>query len=296
MRRAAVRPTLSIMTIDRRTLLRRMGRAAAAGTFGAALAATAPGRPARRADRQAPVAPPGAPHAVADESARWTALRPPVVPRGVWQTEGVPAHLGGPHPSAASIRAVFVHHTDSGNDYAPGDVPRMIESFYDGHIEDNDWDDIGYNFLVDRTGTVYEGRAGGIDNAVIGAHTKGFNVGTVGIAAIGSFGPGERVPEPLLEAIARLSAWKLGRYGVDPRARTLLTSTSDEARYRRGERALFHTVAGHRDGYRTDCPGDALYGLLPAVRRRAYVLQGSVGPPGIRGCPVPPSFLRRAPT
>jgi N-acetylmuramoyl-L-alanine amidase len=210
-----------------------------------------------------------------------------VVPRSVWQTDSVRTRHRL-HPCALGIQAVFVHHTDSGNRYSRRDVPRMIQSFYDDHIEGRDWDDIGYNFLVDRMGNVYEGRAGGIDNAVIGAHTVGFNVGTVGIAAIGSFGPGVDVPAPLLESIARIAAWKLGRYGVDARARTVLISTNNQARYRAGEHAVFRTVSGHRDGYQTICPGDALYRALPAIRRRAFQLQRRRAGLGAPGLPMAP--------
>jgi hypothetical protein len=262
------------MTIDRRTMLRGLGRTVAAGALGTALAATAgvrqphPGDGPRTAPR-APVDLLAAPH-------------PHVVPRSAWSTGAISAK-GGTHPYAPGIRAVFVHHTDSGNGYSREDVPRLIQSFYDDHIEGNDWDDIGYNFLVDRMGTIYEGRAGGIDNAVIGAHTLGFNVGTVGIAAIGSFGPGMGVPDAMLESVAALAAWKLGMYGVDARATTVLASSNDGARYRRGDRAVFSTVSGHRDGYETTCPGDALYAALPAIRQRAHLLQGRAAPgtPGL---------------
>jgi hypothetical protein len=278
-----------IMAIDRRTMLRGMGRVAAAGGFGAALAAAASVRPSGPTAPGVPAAPVARPRTLAGAAARWAAIRPSVVPRAAWRTDkgNVSAHAR-PHPCAPAVTAVFIHHTDTGNRYTRRDVPRMIQSFYDDHIEDNDWDDIGYNFLVDRMGNVYEGRAGGIDNAVIGAHTVGFNIGTVGIAAIGSFGAGQDVPEPMLASIARLAAWKLGRYGVDARGRAVLTSSSDRARYRKGEHAVFHAVSGHRDGYTTTCPGDALYGLLPAVRDRAFALQRGVGPLRGTGAPVPP--------
>ncbi len=294
MRHPGARLSLKIMTIDRRTMLRGMGRAAAIGAIGAASLATATyDRPPNlSADGGATEA---RPRPLVPAPDRWAANRPAVVPRIAWRTDAVPAHHE-PHPCASAVRAVFVHHTDSGNDYTRADVPRLIQSFYDDHIEGHDWDDIGYNFLVDRMGTIYEGRAGGIDNAVIGAHTLGFNIGTVGIAAIGSFDAGAKVPEPMLESIARIAAWKLGRYGVDSRGRTVLVSTSDEARFAKGRRAVFHTISGHRDGYCTTCPGDALYGLLPDVRRRAFHLQGKARSPGVPQHPVPPSFLLRTPT
>ncbi len=261
------------MTIDRRTMLRSLGRTAAAGAIGTVLAATAGVRQPQPTDRRHSTA-----HRAVDLLA---APHPDIVPRTVWRTDTIRTR-GGAHPCAPEVRAVFVHHTDSGNAYTRAEVPRMIQSFYDDHIEGKDWDDIGYNFLVDRMGTIYEGRSGGVDNAVIGAHTLGFNIGTAGIAAIGSFGPGMRVPGPMLDAIASLVAWKLGMYGVDARASAVLVSSNDGARFRRGDRAAFRTVSGHRDGYETTCPGDALYASLPAIRLRARALQGRAAP-GVPG-------------
>jgi uncharacterized protein with LGFP repeats len=260
-----------VMTIDRRMLLRGMGRAATAGLIGAALAAGDAGRRATTARQARPT------HLLAEPAAPWAAARPAVVPRTVWQA--APVGRRKPDLTASAVKAVFIHHTNSGNDYTRTEVPDLIRYLSGDHTENRDWDDVGYNFFVDRTGTIYEGRAGGIANPVVGAHTMGFNVGTVGIAAIGSFGAGSTVPAPMLEAIAQLSAWKLGLYGVDPRGSTVLVSTNDASKYPEGSRVVFHTISGHRDGYWTRCPGAALYTLLPQIRDRAARLQSRpVGP------------------
>jgi uncharacterized protein with LGFP repeats len=136
------------------------------------------------------------------------------------------------------------------------------------------WDDIGYNFVVDRCGTVYEGRAGGVERAVTGAHTQGFNHGTTGIAALGTFTAGMPVPRPMIRAIAALSAWKLGLTGTDPRARVRLVSSNGLSRYAAGTTAELPALAGHNDGYMTSCPGAALHARLPEIRRLAARLQG----------------------
>jgi hypothetical protein len=112
---------------------------------------------------------------------------------------------------------------------------------------------------------------------VIGAHTLGFNIGTAGIAAVGSFEDGVTVPKPMEEAIARLIAWKLGLAGVDPRGTTTLTSTDSGARVPKGQSKVFNTVSGHRDGGWTFCPGGALYADLPKIRAEAARLQGRPG-------------------
>ncbi|MDT9684652.1 peptidoglycan recognition protein [Streptomyces sp. TRM76323] len=197
--------------------------------------------------------------------------RPMIVPRTAWRAETVSTAPAARYASA--VRAAVIHHTSTPNGYDCASVPATLRDLYAGHAHGRDWDDIGYNFLVDACGTIYEGRAGGVDRPVIGAHTKGFNEGTVGIAAIGTFSEGTRVPEPMLDAIARLVAWKLDPSGADPRGTVTLVSTSDESRFPEGTTAVLPVVGGHMDGYATRCPGAALYAKLPDISARAARLQ-----------------------
>ncbi|MDX2727621.1 peptidoglycan recognition protein [Streptomyces sp. PA03-2a] len=213
------------------------------------------------------------------------AQRPTIVSRAQWRADETKrdahAHYAG------GVTAIFIHHTDTPNDYDCADVPLTLRNLYTGQTRDRDWGDLGYNFLVDRCGNVYEGRAGGVDRPVVGSHTQGFNQGTAGIAAIGTFGRGTQVPEPMEHAIAALAAWKLGLRGVDPRSKVRLTSTNDKSRYPKGTSAEFDVISGHRDGNETDCPGDALFARLPAIRDMAAELQGrSAGAPSSVGIPV----------
>ena len=108
---------------------------------------------------------------------------PPVVPRSAWGAdESIVKHA----PSyAPAIRFAVVHHTAGTNDYRPAQAAAILRGIELYHVKSNGWNDIGYNFLVDRFGTVYEGRAGGIDRNVIGAHALGFNTGSVGVARDG---------------------------------------------------------------------------------------------------------------
>ncbi|MCX4233102.1 peptidoglycan recognition protein family protein [Streptomyces ortus] len=200
------------------------------------------------------------------------APKPPIVPRDRWL--GDAASTQPPTRYADRVSAVFVHHTDSPNGYDCADAPRIIQYLYTGQAGVRHWDDIGYNFLVDRCGTVYEGRAGGVERAVVGAHTQGFNVGTAGIAALGTFTAGVPVPKAMTDAIAAVAAWKLGLTGVDPRAPVRLVSTNSLSKYPAGTRATFTAVSGHTDGYWTACPGAALTARLPAIRQQAARLQG----------------------
>jgi hypothetical protein len=193
-------------------------------------------------------------------------LRPVVVSRTAWHA--IPRAVAGPPLYDPEVKAVFVHHTDNPNDYdCRRDVPAMLRNIELSHMAQG-WDDLGYNFVVDRCGTIYEGRAGGVDAAVRGAHTEGFNVETVGIAALGNFGPGQKVPQPMLESIAAIAAWKLAP-GIDPRGKVRLVSTDSRSRFPKGTTADLNTISGHRDAYETDCPGDALYAKLPWIRQAA---------------------------
>ena len=213
------------------------------------------------------------------------ALRPVVVLRTAWHAdEGAvrdkPVYDTG-------VRAVFIHHTDNPNDYdCRTDVPAMLRAMEQTHIAQG-WDDIGYNFVVDKCGGIWEGRAGGIDRAVQGAHSEGFNIGTVGIAALGHFGAGLPVPEPMLRAIARIAAWKLAP-DVDPLGKVRLVSSNDRSRFPRGTAVTLNAISGHRDVYETDCPGDALYAALPWIRRTAAQLRkDATWPAGMPARPAP---------
>jgi hypothetical protein len=270
------------MLVDRRLILRRMAQAALA-CGATAMAARAPGVPQAAARVPARPAPAG-PGAI-----RWVVDQPAIVPRGTWDTTN---QSGLPAPQYANaVRAVFVHHTDSGNDYRPGEVPAIIGSIDADQTGRRGWDDIGYNFLVDRFGTIYEGRHGGIDKPVIGAHSSGFNRDTAGIAAIGTFTDAAVVPEAMVDAITRLIAWKLALAGVDPRSSTTLTCSNSLSRFGAGDRATFNAVSGHRDADCTLCPGSTLYATLPRIRTEAARTQVHTrhAEPGTASCPHPPA-------
>lgn len=170
------------------------------------------------------------------------------------------------------VKAAFVHHTASGNKYRCSQAASVIRGIYRYHVKSMGWRDIGYNFLVDKCGTVYEGRAGGVAKAVMGAHTLGFNTNSMGIAVLGSFGA-SKPPAAALKAIARLTAWKLGLYGANPRGKTYLKSGGGNL-YRKGKNVRLNVISGHRDGFATDCPGTQLYRKLGTARSTAARYQG----------------------
>ncbi|MFE9422317.1 N-acetylmuramoyl-L-alanine amidase [Kitasatospora sp. NPDC006697] len=199
------------------------------------------------------------------------APRPGIVTRSGW---GADESLRQPgYAYTGDVREVFVHHTDTGNDYACSDSPKLIRAIYQYHVKTNGWRDIGYNFLVDKCGTIFEGRAGGVSRPVLGAHTLGFNTDSAGVAALGTFS-GSDAPQAQLDGIAKIAAWKLGLTGRDARGSAVLTSANSGSRYPEGTSHTFAAISGHRDAFNTDCPGGRLFDRLPAIRDWAAHLQG----------------------
>ncbi|MFH8349419.1 N-acetylmuramoyl-L-alanine amidase [Streptomyces sp. NPDC018045] len=171
-----------------------------------------------------------------------------------------------------SVRAAFVHHSATGNNYTCRQAPSVLRGIYRFHVKSSGWRDMGYNFLIDKCGTIYEGRAGGVAKPVMGAHTRGFNHDSMGIAVLGTF-ENANPPASAVSAVAKLTAWKLGLYGVNPRATTSLVSGGGNL-FKKGTRAKLHAISGHRDGFNTECPGDRLYSKLGTARSAAARLQG----------------------
>lgn len=200
-----------------------------------------------------------------------TVPKPPIVSRAGWGADEslspeAPEYLNG-------VKAVFVHHTAETNNYSCADSAAIVRGLYAYHVKANGWKDLGYNFVVDKCGTVFEGRKGGVDRPVFGAHTYGFNRDTAGIAVIGTY-TDAAAPTAATTAVARVAAWKLGQYKVDPAGTTTLTAGATGGnfagtKFTSGKAYTFNTVSGHRDGFNTQCPGTKLYGQLPAIRSLA---------------------------
>jgi len=187
---------------------------------------------------------------------------------------------GGCAPrSAASygdLQLAFVHHTVTANDYTPEESAGIVLGICRYHRDHNKWNDLGYNFLVDRYGQIFEGRAGGIEQPVIGAQAEGYNRLSTGVACIGNFG--RLAPDaPALESLAKLIAWKLSLHGVPCEGQVTVESGGGSSnRYANGTPVTLERIAGHRDGDKTSCPGQALYDQLPALRARASALAGPI--------------------
>jgi N-acetylmuramoyl-L-alanine amidase len=168
-----------------------------------------------------------------------------IVSRSSWGGDLPWACPGG--PEYAHVGTAIVHHTVNSNFYGPGDTVGMIRGIWAYHVLSLGYCDIAYNFIIDNYGTPFEGRMGGIDQPVIGAHSLNFNRGTTGIALLGTFSfvtPSSGA----LGTLENLIRWKLKVHGVNP--------FDDPAA----------DILGHRDVFPTECPGQALYNYLPYTR------------------------------
>lgn len=189
--------------------------------------------------------------------------RPRLLSRSDWGADD--SWRDGKPVMCRTIHQVHVHHTASGNDYSRGDVPALIRSMYRYHTQSLGWSDIGYNFLVDKFGRTWVGRAGGPGRPVRGAHTLGFNNTSMGVAVIGNLET-TGVTSKTVTALVKLAAWKLDKYRRRPSGKVRVYCTGSD-KYRRGWVKL-RVIDGHRDTNDTACPGQSLYAKLPAIRRR----------------------------
>jgi len=188
--------------------------------------------------------------------------KPSIYSRRQWGADESVREAGP--PDYHEVRGGFVHHTVNTNSYTKAQVPGIIRSIYAYHVRSRGWRDIGYNFLVDKFGRIWEGRYGGVDRPVVGAHTSGYNSYGFGASAIGNF-DNVAPPTALVNAFGTLFAWKLSLHGV----------RGNKGSTRIGDRTFSHAIMGHRDAGSTACPGRYLYAKLSTIRSQAGSKQAS---------------------
>jgi peptidoglycan hydrolase-like protein with peptidoglycan-binding domain len=192
--------------------------------------------------------------------------KPVILTRAAW---GADESLRRAAPSYAKIQVGFVHHTDSGNNYTRAQVPAMIRGIYAYHVKSKGWNDIAYNFLVDRFGRAWEGRYGGMDKAVVGAHTQNFNSVGMAISAIGNFETAA-APAVMTDTYKKVFAWKFSLAKIPATGKIVLHGVN------------LNRISGHRDAGQTACPGRNLYAKLGVIRAGTAAIMGA--PPVV----VPP--------
>jgi hypothetical protein len=216
--------------------------------------------------------------------------QPAIIARSSWASAAckprVPAVFG-------AVQLAFVHHTVSSNAYSASQSAAMVRSICLFHKYGNGWNDIGYNFVVDRYGQIFEARAGGSDEAIVGAQAGGYNVYSTGVALLGTFsggGPNRQT----FNALSHLLAWKLSVHGIELPGTVTVQVTSQGApysRYRAGSRVRLNRIAGHRDGDTTSCPGTGMYRQLPRLRQVVRGLAGTVGALSLQGQAAQPGSV-----
>lgn len=211
--------------------------------------------------------------------------QPPIIARSAWGGDLKPRTS----PVYGNVQLAFVHHSVNANGYSSAEVPAMLRSIYQFHTYVRGWNDIGYNFAVDAYGRIWEARAGGIDQAVVGAQAGGYNLESFGAVLLGDFAA--TLPtNAARSALARLVAWKLALHGVPISGHVTVEVDPSDAFYthfRPGQLVTLPRIAGHRDGCTTDCPGDDMYvNGMPPLRRSVAQQVGrqvkvtlEVGPP-----------------
>jgi hypothetical protein len=194
----------------------------------------------------------------------FVASSPTIITRAQW---GANEKIRRKDPKIADdVHLAIVHHTAGSNSYSRSQSAAIVRAIEVYHVLGNGWDDIGYNFLVDKYGQVFEGRWGGMEKAVVGAHAMGFNYGSVGVALMGNYnGAGLTAPERA--SLVKLLAWRLDLAHVDPLSRVTRVSTGNP-KYSRGDSVLLRAISGHRDAYPTSCPGSNVYAELPSITRQ----------------------------
>lgn len=191
------------------------------------------------------------------------AAQPTIISRAGW---GADESLRSCSPSYGStVKALTLHHTAGSNSYTAAESASIVRGIYAYHTRSLGWCDIGYNALVDKYGQIFEGRAGGIDRPVTGAHAGGFNTGTWGVSVLGSYSSAAAT-SATKTALTDLFAWKASTFYTWPIQTVTLTSGSSSSRYPSGTDARLPFIFGHRDTHYTECPGDNLYSWLPSLR------------------------------
>jgi hypothetical protein len=200
--------------------------------------------------------------------------QPPIIARSAWAgTNHRPR--GGPY--YGTIEMGIVHHTENPNGYSPGEVPAMLRAIYAYHVHGRGWLDIGYNFVIDRFGRIWEARQGGIDLPVMGAQAGDWNQISFGVSLLGTY-TDLRPSAAAVAALEQLLAWKLALNGLPALGHLNAVASGADISYTQfhaGEHVRFPRIAGHRQVDATDCPGSAFFSELPALRPRVQALLGA---------------------
>ncbi|MFA9431011.1 S-layer homology domain-containing protein [Egicoccus sp. AB-alg2] len=193
------------------------------------------------------------------------ASRPAIISRAGW---GANEALRTRSASYATPRFAVIHHTAGSNTYTKAQSASVVRGIYSYHAQTLKWGDIGYNVLVDRYGQIFEGRAGGLERGVVGAHAANFNTGSFGVSVMGNFETAD-LPTAAFEAVAKVVAWKYRIHGIDARAGRTVTHNG----------RTINVLAAHRDVGSTACPGRYFFARMGNLRNRVAALAATSSSP-----------------
>ncbi|KUL37598.1 N-acetylmuramoyl-L-alanine amidase [Actinoplanes awajinensis] len=196
---------------------------------------------------------------------------PAYVSRKQWSADET---IVGPVSVAPEVKALWVHHTvhtANSNDYSCADSAAIVRSIQIYDVKSNGWSDLGYNYMLDKCGTLFEGRRGGVETPVVGAHTVGFNTGYAAVAVLGDY---RSAPsnDAIETTIAQLAAARLGKYGYNPTSSVTVVAGVTNGKWKQGDKVTVPRLAGHSDMDATLCPGANLYTRLPAIRAKSQLM------------------------
>ncbi len=212
--------------------------------------------------------------------------QPPVISRLQWGAdESIRFKPNGTEKGLRTFyptKKLIVHHTvTANNDPDPAGTVRAI---YEYHVQSRDFQDIAYNFLIDAAGQIYKGRYSGPQNTtdqdtptgedpqgrgVTGAHTGGYNSGTMGVAILGTY-TSTPITAATQGALVEHLAWEAERHLLDPMGTSQFTNPAS------GETNTAGNISGHRDWGSTECPGGSLYAQLPTIRQQVAARVGQL--------------------
>ena len=190
----------------------------------------------------------------------------PVTTRAEW---GANASYMTWDPEYASAGHVVVHHTAGTNNYSAEQSASIVRGIYYYHAVTLDWGDIGYNFLIDKFGTVFEGRSGSLaapgGRMSVGAHARGVNTGTMGLSMMGDYSS-VSPSEAQLSSVGKMAGWFLRRAGISDANGWAGLHVWTTERYQAGSTVSMPRILAHRDVGYTSCPGDVGYSKLGIIR------------------------------
>lgn len=215
----------------------------------------------------------------------YTYAMPKVITRAQWGA-GASSNPTYTEP----VTSATIHHTAGSNNYSEAEAPGVVRGIWSYHAKTLGWGDVGYNALVDKYGNIYEGRAGGLDRAVEGAHVGGFNQNTWGVSVLGNYQTAQP-SDKAINALGEIIGWKAAVAGFDPTGSDYHRAefSFKGSRYAKGQGATLPNINAHRDFHYNECPGDNLYARMGDIRNAAKVKYDAVKATSTTADPAQPN-------